>query len=53
MFSKLEVLGALTVSLVGGLVCGYCGAGAFCLLAIVFSAGAQKEPEATEKEETP
>lgn len=36
MFSKLEVLGALTVSLVGGLVCGYCGARAFCLLAIVF-----------------
>jgi len=53
MFTKLEMLGASTISLIGGMAIGYSKAREICLQAIITATGEQKEPEATEKEETP
>lgn len=50
MFSKLEMLGAITISLFGGFAIGYSKARELCLQAIIKTTGEQKEPEATEKE---
>lgn len=53
MFSKLEMFGAIAVSLIGGMAIGYSKARELCLQAIINATGEQKEPEATDKEETP
>ena len=53
MFTKLEMLGAITISLIGGMAIGYSKAREICLQAIINATGEQKEPEAAEKEETP
>ena len=53
MFTKLEMLGAITISLIGGMAIGYSKAREICLQAIITATGEQKEPETTEKEETP
>lgn len=51
MFSKMEMLGAITISLIGGFAIGYSKARELCLQAIIKATGEQKETEA--KEETP
>lgn len=53
MFTKLEMLGAIMISLIGGMAIGYSKAREICLQAIITATGEQKEPETTEKEETP
>lgn len=53
MFTKLEMLGAITISLIGGMAIGYSKAREICLQAIITATGEQKKPEETEKEETP
>lgn len=47
------MLGAITISLIGGMAIGYSKAREICLQAIITAIGEQKEPETTEKEETP
>ena len=51
MFSKLEMFGAISISLIGGFAIGYSKARELCLQAIINATGTQKEPEATAKEE--
>lgn len=53
MFTKLEMVGAIAISLFGGFAIGYSKAREICLQAIITATGEQKEPETTEKEETP
>lgn len=55
MFTKLEMVGAIAISLFGGfaIAIGYSKAREICLQAIITATGEQKEPETTEKEETP
>ena len=50
---KLEMVGAIAISLFGGFAIGYSKAREICLQAIITATGEQKEPETTEKEETP
>ena len=47
------MLGAITISLIGGMAIGYSKAREICLQAIITATGDQKEPETTEKEEMP
>lgn len=47
------MFGAITISLIGGFAIGYSKARELCLQAIINATGEQKEPETTEKEETP
>lgn len=47
------MLEAITISLIGGMAIGYSKAREICLQAIITATGEQKEPETTEKEETP
>lgn len=53
MFNKLEMLGAITISLIGGIAIGYSKAREICLQAIITATGEQKEPKANKKEEMP
>ncbi len=53
MFSKLEMVGAIAISLLGGFAIGYSKAREICLQAIITATGAQEKPEATEREEMP
>ncbi len=53
MFTKLEMLGAITISLIGGMAIGYSKAREILLQAFVTEISERKEPKATEKEETP
>ena len=53
MFTKLEMLGAITISLIGGMAIGYSKAREICLQAIITATGEQMEPETTEKAEMP
>lgn len=53
VFSKLEMFGAITISLIGGMAIGYSKARELCLQAIIKATGEQTEPEAMDKEETP
>lgn len=53
MFGKLEMLGAIAISLVGGFAIGYSKAREICLQAIITATGQQEKTEATENKETP
>ena len=53
MFTKFEMLGAITISLIGGMAIGYSKAREICLQAIIQATGEQKKTEATENEEEP
>ena len=47
MFTKLEMVGAIAISLFGGFAIGYSKAREICLQAIITATGEQKEPETT------
>lgn len=53
MFSKLEMLGAIAISLFGGFAIGYSKAREICLQAIITTTCQQEKTEASDKEETP
>lgn len=53
MFTKLEMVGAIAISLFGGFAIGYSKAREICLQAIITATGEQKEPETTEKGRAP
>lgn len=53
MFTKLEMLGAIAISLFGGFAIGYSKAREICLQAIINATGQQEKTEASDKEETP
>ena len=53
MFTKLEMVGAIAISLFGGFAIGYSKSRELCLQAIINATGEQKKPETIEKEEMP
>lgn len=51
MFNKLEMIGAIAISLFGGFAIGYSKAREKCLQAIIIATGESEKPKETTEEE--